>query len=148
MLRISTIKTCLLILFLPVGLHLNAQQAEQLDKDERQEVIDSLNAILGDNYVFPEVAEKMAALLNQKMSDGEYDAIYEPQVYAQQLTSDLQSISHDLHLRVNFAPQQVTRMREMAAAPDDEDANEEWMANQRFGNFGFQEVKFLEGNIG
>lgn len=125
-----------------------AQQPENLTDEERREVIDSLNAILGDNYVFPEVAKEMAALLDKRFEEGAYDAVYNPQEYAQQLTADLQSISHDLHLRVNFAPDQIARMREMEARPDNDGPDPEQLRMQSFGNYGFQEVKMLEGNIG
>ena len=133
-----------LIAILAFGL--NAQPAD-LTSEERKMTIDSINDILGSTYVFPEVAEEMAALLDERLADGSY-SMDDPNAFAQQLTADLQSISHDKHLRVSFAPEQVAQILEWEAREPDAEPSPEEEAERGFGNYGFQEVKLLEGNVG
>ena len=125
-----------------------AQGPNDLTADERSTVVDSVNKLLMENYVFPDVAEEMAELLKSKLGEGAYDEITNPQEYASILTADLQSVSKDLHLRVGFNPEQAMRLRAMEDSPDDEEPSPEMLQQLSFNNFGFQEVKMLEGNIG
>ena len=145
--KITLCKTALsLVLILFSSYLLQAQtEPKPIGETEKKEVIDSIQKLLKDNYVFPEVAEKMNALLSKKLQEGQYKNINAPFEFAQQLTSDLQSISNDKHLRVGFNPEMIADMR---AHEGQEGDPEEWIENMRQQNFGFKEVKLLEGNIG
>ena len=118
-----------------------------LTKTEKQEVIDSISNLLNANYVFPEVAKEMSALIARNLKEGTYNSITDPMAYAEQLTSDLRSISHDLHLRVQFAPEQIAEMKAHRDSEDDE-LPDTWLNEMRRNNYGFKEVKILDGNIG
>ena len=143
------IHSLLLLVLLGTLVHTaKGQDPTPLTADERIEVVESLSSILSRNYVFPEVADEMVTLIIEKLRNGEYDAVKSPREFGQILTEDLQSVSHDLHLRVNFAPEQVARMREIQSQPDSDEPDEQWVENLRFGNHGFQEVKILDGNVG
>jgi len=74
--------------------------AQELDDAARTEVVDALIEQLDRAYVFPETATLMAADLRSRLSAGEYDAIVDIGAFATRLTTDLQSISRDKHLRV------------------------------------------------
>lgn len=124
-----------------------AQQA--IEDGEKQVVIDSLSQLLEENYVFPEVAKKMTFDLKQRLKAGEYRTIKDAVLFADRLTQDLQAISHDKHLRVSFNPGQAQAMR--APRPEggeDQGPPEAWVNDLRRNNFGFREVKILEGNVG
>ncbi|HWQ31267.1 MAG TPA: serine hydrolase [Blastocatellia bacterium] len=117
---------------------------QTLDAAARQRVIDGAIKALNDFYVFPETAKKMEAALRERMQRKEYDNITSPSAFASALTTHLQEVSHDKHLRVFYAngdgplhgpdsdPGARQRYREMAARR----------------NFSFEKVERLSGNIG
>jgi hypothetical protein len=74
--------------------------AQVLDTQARADVIEAVIEQLGRAYVFPETADRMAADLRSRLGRGEYEASAAVQAFAERLTEDLQSISHDKHLRV------------------------------------------------
>lgn len=116
---------------------------------EKSEVVDSISRLLNSNYVFPEVAKEMAQLISKNLKSGNYETISDPIVFADQLTKDLQSISKDKHLRVGFNPGQIAEMRAHASSGNDEnEIPEAWLQQMKSNNFGFKEVKILDGNIG
>lgn len=126
-----------------------AQEPElKIDAAEKKEVVKNISDILGKNYVFPEVAKKMGAHIQKKLKKGRYDKITSPRVFGGQLTGDLREISKDLHIRVNFAPEMVKQLRKAEKEDDDSDIDKERIVRGKKANFGFKEVKILNGNVG
>jgi C-terminal processing protease CtpA/Prc len=117
-----------------------------IDSATRSAVIDAVAKELNDYYVFPETAKKMEADLRSRASKGEYDAVSGGQAFAQKLTEDLQSVSHDKHLRVRFSANPIPVRQERNEPTADEKAENIWF-NKRL-NYGFQKVERLDGNIG
>jgi len=119
-----------------------------LDKPEQKRTIDSIGSQLKANYVFPEVATEMYQQLCDHFKKNEYTSITNPYDFASQLTSDLRAVSKDLHLRVIYAPDEIAE--ENNAVTEEERATLQKRALERMqrDNFGFKEVKILEGNIG
>lgn len=100
---------------------------------------------LRDGYVYPEVAEKMAASVLAKLEKGGYDAITTDRELAAALTEDFRAVSKDMHLRVRAEAGAMTS----APAGDAEDGPSEAQRTQmRARNFAFQKVEILPGNIG
>ena len=143
-------------LFLPLLFIMTAAQTliaqnnpAPLTDAEKSEVIDSVSRLLNDNYVFPEVAKEMTKLIAINHKTGNYKSLNDPMAFGDQLTDDLQSVSHDKHLRVRFAPEQIAEMKAMDENEGDDSAiPEEWLRQMKSNNFGFKEVKILDGNIG
>jgi len=142
--------TLLILIFYLITFLAQAQeQPLPIDDPEKKELIDSISNILETDYVYPDVALEMIALVKKKMSAGEYSDINDPDEYAQQLTSDLQSVSNDLHLRVSFRPDQIEDWRNASQSEEDSIAMaERRLNNNRRNNYGFQEIKILDGNVG
>ncbi|WP_299275090.1 S41 family peptidase [uncultured Psychroserpens sp.] len=128
---------------------LNAQQnAEPLTPKEHQTVVDSISSKLNANYVFPEVAKKMASSIELKLKDGDYKSILDPQEFANTLTTDLRAISKDKHIRVTFAPGRIAEQQQTVTAEDSIAYLNRYINNMKRNNFGFKEVKIMAGNIG
>lgn len=126
-----------------------AQQVEpKLGMEEMSITIDSINSKLQKNYVFPEVADKMAQSLKANMKKGKYNSLVNPSEFAEQLTRDLQSVSNDRHLQVNYNPQVIAAEQNAVTDEDRAKREDQWIMEIKRNNFGFQEVKILEGNIG
>lgn len=140
----------IILLFLQTQLVAQAD-INKLNKKEIALTIDSINRKLNKNYVFPEMATKMIETLNVNFKTGKYNTLTNPSDLARQLTSDLQGTSKDKHLMVVYDPTIIAREN---ALTDQDRANEEaeWakelVTHLKRDNYGFKEVKILEGNIG
>ncbi len=71
---------------------------------ERAAVVASLGQQLKTNYVFPDLAEKLATATAAKQAKGGYNAATTTDAMAAALTKDLIEIGKDKHFRVEFAP--------------------------------------------
>jgi C-terminal processing protease CtpA/Prc len=85
------------------------------------------------------------------LKKGKYNALVNPGDLARLLTNDLQEISKDKHLMVVYNP---TIIAQENALTDEDRTNEdaEWtkelVSHLKRDNYGFKEVKILDGNIG
>jgi len=120
-----------------------AQNTNGLSEQEKKTTINSISDILIDSYVFPEVGKKMSEFIQEKFKDGEYGTIDDAMEFAQQITTDLRSVSNDLHLNVRYMPQNNEGPANMIMAPPVDQ-----LVRLKRDNFGFHEVKILDGNIG
>ncbi|MCZ4126186.1 S41 family peptidase [Streptomyces sp. H39-S7] len=62
-------------------------------------VIDETARLLTEHYVFPEIAEQLADLLQRRLIEGAYD-VDDAEELARLVTADLQSVNSDRHLRL------------------------------------------------
>jgi C-terminal processing protease CtpA/Prc len=89
----------------------------------RRPLIGTVITLLTDNYVFPDVAEKVAAVLRRN----DYDHLVEDFEFASAVTMDLQLVNGDKHLRLlHEPPRPQTKIRQHC----------------------FEKVEILDGNIG
>lgn len=116
----------------------------KLDAPERQRVIDGIAKNLKESYVYPELAQKMEDAIRVNQKGGEYDAITDPDAFANRLTKDLRAISHDKHLGVNYSPVKLPPEGQKPNA--DEEAQFRKMLERT--NCSFEKVEVLPRNIG
>jgi retinol-binding protein 3 len=116
----------------------------KIDAAERQRVIDGIAKNLNDAYVYPEVAQKMTDAVRANQKRGDYDAIRDPDAFANRLTKDLQAVSNDKHLGVNFSPVKLPPEGQKPGA--EEEAQFRKMMERT--NCTFEKVEVLPGNIG
>lgn len=132
---------------------LNAAQAQTgekpmlIDAKTRTATINRILQLLEAEYVFPETAQKMKAAVQARLAKKEYDSITDGAVLAGKLTSDLQAVSKDLHLRVAFSPQVQPQDsgKILEPAKSELEALHEQVARD---NFGLEKTEILPGNIG
>lgn len=72
--------------------------------DQSRQVATDLAARLEENYVFPDVAHRYAAMLRANVASGAYDGFTSGRALADRLTADLRAVSADAHLRVRAGP--------------------------------------------
>lgn len=120
----------------------------KLNPQEQKRTIDSICSSLKANYVFPKVAEKMSKLITDNFRKNKYKTITDPIGFGEQLTVDLRSISKDLHLSVYYAPEQIAEQNNAVSDEEKEALQNQWIKQMKRNNFGFKEVKILDGNIG
>jgi len=116
----------------------------KLDSAERLRVIDGVVNNLNDYYVYPDRAKEMADAVRTNQKRGDYDTMVDPDAFASRLTKDLQEVSHDKHLRVDYSPVKLP--------PDDQKPDPEQESQFRKmlerTNCSFQKVEVLPRNIG
>jgi hypothetical protein len=119
---------------------LAGQPATALDAEARRAAVARIAQLLDERYVFQDVGREAGAFVTAQLEAGAYDALTDVEAFAERLTEDLQSVSHDGHMRVRPAP---------PGEPGDPDAA---MAaarrRMRAENYGFYRVERLDGNVG
>ena len=116
-----------------------------LDAAERKSVIDGAIAQLKDYYIYPETAQKMADAVLAHEKAGEYDKITDGSAFASRLTEDMQAVSHDRHLHVNYAPFKTPQDHSDGPSPEEE---QRFRKDLEHDNCGWRKVEILPGNIG
>src|SRR5262249_27479692 len=117
-----------------------------VDAAARAEVIDGILKKLNDAYIFPEVAKKMENAIRDRVQKKEYDTTTSASKFAQMLTSHLQEVSRDKHLRVNYSHEPLPPETERREPSPEE--REKFHAFMQSINFGFEKVERLGGNVG
>jgi hypothetical protein len=119
---------------------------EPVDAAARAKMVDRVAAMLNEHYVFPDVAKKMETSLRQKLKAGAYEKLTHSAELTDALTRDLQEVSKDKHLSINYAPAMPPGMD--PNAPKDAAAHEQRRRELASMNFGFEKVERLTGNVG
>ena len=122
-----------------------AQQAPPaIDAATRQQVLDGAIEHMRRGSIFEDVAEKMAAALRAHAKAGAYDAITSGADFATVLTTHLQEVSKDKHLRILYNPAGITG----AQQPTTDEDRVRRAAAERRNNYGLHRVERLDGNVG
>ena len=74
-----------------------------------QECVNKVCEYLEKNYIFYDVAEKCSKYIHQELQQGAYDAISDPDTFAQAVTADLRLLSEDKHLEIRAKSQNQIR---------------------------------------
>jgi hypothetical protein len=152
--KMRNIRSVITLIALAFTLCLQTTKAQQprgqpditIDAAARAEVIDGVLKKLNEAYVFPEVAKKMEQAIRERVQKKEYDSVTSASKFAQALTTHLQEVSRDKHLRVNYSHDPFppeTQRRE--PSPEERDR---FLAFMKSINFGFEKVERLSGNVG
>jgi len=114
-----------------------------IDAAERDRMLDQLAKELKERYVFADVAEKLTADLAARRE--EYDQIASGPELARTLTSNLQAISKDKHLRVRASATPFPKPPKGGPTAADREREKEFA---RRVNGAVQKVERLPGNVG
>ncbi len=112
--------------------------APALTAESRTQIVEGACKALQEGYVYPKVADEMAASVRGKLKAGAYDSIDTEAGLARALTKDLRAVSHDGHLALRPAPKKQAPMH--GAFGDGDQIKRE--------NYMFRKVEVLPGNIG
>jgi len=124
----------------PIDIERGAALSQPLEPSIRQRVVDRAADELIRAYVFEDIARQMAEDLHRRLGAGEYEEITTAHEFARRLTEDLRAISHDRHLAVR--PRAATLPEHGPEAPP----GARDLPGR--GNYGFEKVEILAGNVG
>jgi hypothetical protein len=136
-------KKIFFLLMILLSLQINAQTLTAVDKSD---ILTILIQKIEGIYPFPAVSEKIVAGLETQFSNGYYDDINSPVEFATQLSSSLENLSKDKHMELNYNPDLAKALLEESS--DGSDFTEEEAKTEIWNNYGFRELKILDGNIG
>ena len=115
------------------------------DAATRKAVIAELSSQLKANYVFADVADKLAIALAAKDAGGGYAQAKDSEAFGDALTKDLRALGNDGHFVVRYDPE--FRAQPVDAAPDAASlaAMQQEISSR---GFGIDSVRRLPGNVG
>lgn len=124
-----------------------SQPNGSLSKAQVESLTESISQALKKDYIFPNVASKVAAVLKSNVESSVYDKYQDPLALSERLTKDIRSINNDNHLNVVYTPQSGGMRMVMRGGPNAA-ASPKMLKRLARSNFGFDSIDILEGNIG
>jgi hypothetical protein len=121
-------------------------EPEAIDDATKAAIIDSVSAALEAVYVFPDVASRMEEAIRHNLRTRAYRDIETYEEFAGRLTEDLQGISNDKHLHVDYFPDPGTESANRDSLADEEQRRR--LEQLRKSNYGFAKLENLAGNVG
>ncbi|MFL6657582.1 MAG: S41 family peptidase [Massilia sp.] len=122
------------------------QDDMRINAAARTTLIDGVVRELNKGYVFPEQAKKVEAALRQHQKRGDYDSITSAEKFSSKISEDMQSVTHDKHLRM-FYSQDLIPQEDANRKPSAEQQAQE-LAGMKSQNFGIERLERLPFNIG
>ena len=129
--------------------------SQGLSKKELESAITTIAKLIDDNYVFPEKGKRIATHLLQEYKNGKFNQIKDWNTFDSITTQSLRSFSHDGHLYVRNDSKTVKELLAAQNQAVDSKSTEQYSYDPFYygteaieKNFGFREVKILEGNVG
>ena len=117
-----------------------------VDAPTRNAVVGKLNEKLKANYIFADVADKIAKELSAKLTGGTYDTDKTVGDFAKALTRDLREIGDDKHFGVRYDANFKESPHDNG--PPDADELERMKADVARNGAGIVKVERLPGNVG
>jgi hypothetical protein len=121
------------------------QPDSTVDPRARSQIIQGIVTALNRSYIYPETAAKMGQHLEAQENAGAYANLSSAKAFAEKLTDDLQSVSHDKHLHVMYSFDPLPDFNAAQPSAADRDRMRKHAAEM---NFGFERVERLSGNVG
>ncbi len=137
-------KYTFLFTYIFFSINLFAQKAPNLTDLERKTTIDTVCYLLQKYYVSPEKALKISEALKTNLQNGIYDKLLNPYIFADEINKNMLTISKDNHLVLNYIRNNSKENLKLPTSAYLQ--NYELELKQK--NYGFKELKILEGNIG
>jgi tetratricopeptide (TPR) repeat protein len=119
-------------------------KAQEISDEQKKESVNNISQLLIDHYVFPDVGKSCGDHLKARMEEGIFENITDKKEFSEVLTTELQSISKDKHMRVR--PE--GGMMVMDESGDQLFQQYKFKKFNQENNFGFKKVEMLDGGIG
>jgi C-terminal processing protease CtpA/Prc len=120
-----------------------------MDAKTRAETIASLTKALRAAYVFPDVGDAVAQMLEERNARGEYNSITSAKAFSELLTKQMRDTAHDKHLAFGYVSEVLPPMPvSKAGEPPPSPCAECELRSARARNYGFETAERLGGNVG
>lgn len=147
LIRFSVLLILSLLIIPKVMCQNNQSSGNILSIEEKESAVNSISKLLFDNYIFPDVSVQMEKYIKSRFNDKGYESFNEPQKFAEELTKDLQSVSRDKHIRVEYNPEKIIKMKG-SNKEEENRISPEFLEQLKNENYYFRKAEILNGNIG
>jgi hypothetical protein len=147
--RIFILLACSLIFLFFITFSSYTLAQEKLSEPEKKAIVDTLCSKLKKLYPVPETGKSTSLNILKNYEEGKYsDYIMLPE-FIQHLNDDLELLSHDGHLGIIYDPVMASELqKENESGEKGKSYADLIFESERWNNFGFKELKILEGNVG
>lgn len=142
------LKTMLLMLFVILQDTVAQDTKHLLNTKEKNAVVSAIKTHIEESYIDLDLSKKMIIELDKNLKSNKYEKITSPVEFSKTVTEDLQSISKDLHLKVRFEPERIAQEKLIVSEEKQLEMEKRTVMQMAEINYGFTEVKILDGNIG
>lgn len=126
-----------------------SQENYFLTSDDQKKIINTICEKLDEIHAFPEYNLEICNGLKKNFEDGKYSKFTTVQTFADQLDNDLGILRDDKHLGIFYDPQMANEIEsENNKGEETGYLTPQMIEEERQKNFGFKELKILNGNIG
>ncbi len=126
-----------------------AQQDNVLTKTQQKEIIAELCEKIQTVYPFPTIAEQTVSGIQMYYEEGKYSAYTDRSEFANHLTIDLEHLSNDTHFYLSYNPEVAAEMiKQQSHEVLEESLTAHEARIEKWYNYGFKELKILDGAIG
>jgi hypothetical protein len=133
---------------LSFSLLLSNPSTSQLSASDKTAAVQVIAKAIAANYVFPEKGGQIASYIQMANHRGEFEKATNWNEFDSLVTRSLQKFSNDGHLYVRNNPVIVKKLKDPAPEKDDSEQMKSDGQSAAGNNYGFAEVKTLDGNIG
>lgn len=116
----------------------------RIDAAVRTEVIHMLAQEIKERYVFPDVGDKLTQMLLENEEHGGYKSVTSAKAFSRLLTAQMKAIAHDQHLQVFY----LYKMPQLSGPQKEPGPSPSMIRMFDSDNFGFHELKLLNGDVG
>ena len=117
----------------------------RITKSQQLTIIKDVCTKLEKYYTFPETGKELSITISEKFNKGDFSENAAPGQFVEELNSVFFKISHDKHLKLIYDPELA---KEMIETELEDTMTDSQIKAERWRNFGFKELKILDGNIG
>lgn len=132
----------------PAQPDMTSGQPPELTTAVKKQTIDQLAALLPERYAYKEIGPKLQNLLLQNLQAGKYARYSSPADFSAAVTKDMRSLNPDRHLALNYNPEEAAPSQSVSQQITPEERARQATVFNRQMNYGFRDVRFLNGNIG
>jgi len=130
-----------------INMHSFAQ--EKLTGSRKKEIVEALCSNLEKLYPVPEIGKKTSLYIIKNFEDGKYSNYSSSSEFVQHLNDDLAFSSQDGHLGIIYDSVMASELKREKATGEKGDSYADITSEaERWNNYGFKELKILDGNIG
>ena len=122
----------------------------KMAKVQTLEIINEVNKLLIERYIFKDVAEEIEKNLMLEYDNGTFNDIDDVVSLAREITKILAKVSNDGHLHLYKEHSQLEMLiaKRNQSQEEIQKLKQDRINNERNSNFGFHKIEILEGNIG
>jgi hypothetical protein len=120
-------------------------------KDEAKDydaIITKISQKIKEIHYDEETGGKIVVFLNSQIGNERYLKVKTIARFCEELTKDLQTFTHDLHLSVYYDPEEAEKYSSQPDEQDDDRYSVDWWFGVQVPNFGIPKLEYLMGNVG